>query len=361
MNTNLASQFLEPIPGEDICGVDMSFSVLFDEIREARRQDDPALSQGDWETELKTAQWPRVKELAEDVLLHQSKDMQVVAWYTEALTRLKGFQGLAQGVAIMDGLCSDFWEFCYPSYDPDDLEERASKIEWLNREMPLVVREIPLTDRTSGGYSWLKWEESRAIDNLGLKDPEARERAVAEGRITGEIFDKAVMASGRGYYEKLQLQLQEAVTALVALEATVEQRFGNNAPSLRDLRNAVLGCEELVGKLLGRLGGRTETRAAAPAAGQGQGTGDSLPAAMPGGAAFSSNGGLIVNRNDAIAALRAVANYFRLNEPHSPVAFLADRAANWAEMPLDKWLAAVVKDDATLGQLRELLDIRNPG
>jgi type VI secretion system protein ImpA len=38
------------------------------------------------------------------------------------------------------------------------------------------------------------------------------------------------------------------------------------------------------------------------------------------------------------------------------VAPLAERAANWAEMPLERWLASVVKDQGTLAQLRELLD-----
>jgi type VI secretion system protein ImpA len=41
----------------------------------------------------------------------------------------------------------------------------------------------------------------------------------------------------------------------------------------------------------------------------------------------------------------------------TPVALLAERAANWAEMPLEHWLEAVIKDQSTLGQLRELLDI----
>ena len=152
------NQLLEPIPGDDIGGTDLSFSTVFDEIRESRRHDETGLAQGDWEIDLKTAQWPRVKELAEDILSTQSKDLQVAAWYVEAMTRLKGFEGLAAGLQVMDGLLNDFWEFCYPGYDPDDLEERAGKIEWLNKQLPLVIREIPVTDRASGNYSWLKWE-----------------------------------------------------------------------------------------------------------------------------------------------------------------------------------------------------------
>ena len=353
------SNLLDPIPGDDICGTDLSFSSAFDEIREARRQDDPTLAQGDWEADLKTAQWPRVKDVCEEILGSQSKDMQVAAWYTEAMARLKGFEGLTQGLQVMDSLVNDFWEFCYPSYDPDDLDERAGKIEWLNNQMPLVIREIPLTDRGSGGHSWLKWEESRRIDNLGLKDPAAREQAVAGGKLSGEQFDKAVQASGRAYYEKLHARIQEAVAAATLLARRVDERFGIEAPSLKDLTQALRSCDELVSKLLVRLGGFVpvteplviEDKAAQ--SGVQSGTyGPTFESAAP------VNVGLIVNRGDAIRALREVANYFRHNEPHSPVALLAERAANWAEMPLEKWLAAVIKDQSTLGQLRELLDVR---
>ena len=108
LSTNL---LLEPIPGEDIGGTDLSFSAAFDEIRESRRHDETGLAQGEWEIDLKTAQWPRVKELAENILSTQSKDLQVAAWYAEAMTRLKGFEGLAAGLQVMDGLLNDFWEF----------------------------------------------------------------------------------------------------------------------------------------------------------------------------------------------------------------------------------------------------------
>ena len=348
------NQLLEPIPGDDIGGTDLSFSAVFDEIRESRRHDETGLAQGDWEIDLKTAQWPRVKELAEDILSTQSKDLQVAAWYVEAMTRLKGFEGLAAGLQVMDGLLNDFWEFCYPGYDPDDLEERAGKIEWLNKQLPLVIREIPVTDRASGNYSWLKWEESRAIDNLGLKDSAAREKAIAAGKLSGEAFDKAVQASGRTYYEKLYPRIQDAVQSAELLEQRVDQRFGSDAPSLKDLRQALQSCDELVAKLLSRFGGSPVAAAEAPAsAGRAPRTGSPVPAP----AATRMNVGLIVNRNDAIDALREVASYFRHHEPHSPVALLAERAANWAEMPLEQWLSAVIKDQSTLSQLRELLDI----
>ncbi|NTV09535.1 MAG: type VI secretion system protein TssA [Zoogloea sp.] len=354
MNGATPNDLLEPIPGDDIGGTDLAFSTEFDEIREARRQDDPSLTQGAWETERKTAQWPRVRELAETILREQSKDLQVAAWYSEAMTRLKGFEGLTAGLTVLEGLLNDFWEFCYPVYDSSDLDERAGKIEWLNRQLPLVVRDIPLTDRASGGYAWLKWEESRATDNLGLKDAAAREKALADGKLSGELFDKAVHSSGRAFYEALHPRIQAAGGAMAALERRVAERFGQDAPSLTELRHAIADCDELVGKLLVRLGGQAgrEIMQAAPVT---ELHAEEAPqAVMP----TMLSTGPIHTRGDAIKALRAVSHYFRQHEPHSPVAFLAERAANWAEMSLGEWLSEVVKDEGTLRQLRELLDVR---
>jgi type VI secretion system protein ImpA len=44
------------------------------------------------------------------------------------------------------------------------------------------------------------------------------------------------------------------------------------------------------------------------------------------------------SRAQALAQLRLVAGYFREHEPHSPVAYLAERAAQWGEMPLHELL-----------------------
>lgn len=359
MTSNPISHLLEPIPGDDICGTDLSFSSAFDEIREARRQDDLTLAQGDWEADLKTAEWLRVRELCEDILSRRSKDMQVAAWYTEAMARLKGFEGLSLGLQVMDSLINDFWEFCYPSYDPDDLEERAGKIEWLNNQLPHGIREIPLTDRGSGAYSWLKWEESRRIDNLGLKDQVAREQAIAGGKLSGEVFDRAVQASGRAYYERLHACIQEAVIAANTLAKRVDERFGLDAPSLKELIQAVEACDELVSKLIERLGGFAPGTDPTAVVQTSQIRRESTVGQFASGDLAPATVGLIVNRNDAIRALREAAAYFRHNEPHSPVALLAERAAGWAEMPLEEWLASVIKDQSTLSQLRELLDIRH--
>ena len=94
---------LQPIPGDDPCGEDMVFSAEFDQIREARRFDQPGLEQGDWVIDLKEADWPQVVHLCGVVLRERSKEA-VVA--TEEYVQNNPWQsvGIAAGVGFLLGL-----------------------------------------------------------------------------------------------------------------------------------------------------------------------------------------------------------------------------------------------------------------
>ena len=52
-----------------------------------------------------------------------------------------------------------------------------------------------------------------------------------------------------------------------------------------------------------------------------------------------------------------MAAFFRQTEPHSPVAYLAEKAVKWGDMPLHQWLQEVVKDSGAMGHLNELLGL----
>lgn len=62
-----------------------------------------------------------------------------------------------------------------------------------------------------------------------------------------------------------------------------------------------------------------------------------------------------MSRAEAVAMLVEVAAFFRRTEPHSPVAYLADKAASWGEMPLHVWLKAVLKEEGSLSRFEDLL------
>ncbi|XZG71771.1 type VI secretion system protein TssA [Chitinibacteraceae bacterium HSL-7] len=364
---DLVHLLLAPIHPDRPAGEDLSYSLLFDQIREARRADDPALSQGDWAQSVKSAEWGKVRKLCQDALTTQSKDLQLLAWLTEALTRQDGLAGMACGLRLIDGWLERFWESGYPELDPHDLDERIGKIEWLNAQLTSALQHVPLTAQRHGSYDWLDWKASRDMDNLArLTDDESRrqyEERVAEGAVTGETFDKAAQHSGHGWFTALSGQVRDAQSAYQALDARLDERFGHHAPSLADLRGVLTQLDEVIQRIASQWQSSAPVASTAPApvydAPSAANTPATSAAATPVAATRFVVAG-ISNREDAIRQLGEVARYFRANEPHSPVALLVERAARWAGMSLEEWLATVVKDDSTLYQLNELLDVRRP-
>ena len=78
------------------------------------------------------------------------------------------------------------------------------------------------------------------------------------------------------------------------------------------------------------------------------------------GTALNLPAGALATRAQALAQLRQVADFFRRTEPHSPVAYLADKAAQWGDMPLHAWLRSVMREPSALAHLEELLGIEPP-
>ncbi|MES2129784.1 MAG: type VI secretion system ImpA family N-terminal domain-containing protein [Pseudomonadota bacterium] len=124
--------------------------------------------------------------------------------------------------------------------------------------------------------------------------------------------------------------MAHCLAALQELEREIDERLGADGPSFT------------AAKALLEQGLPEAVIEAAPAL--------TTPAA-PGGP------GPLQTRAQALAQLRSVADFFRRTEPHSPVAYLADKAAHWGEQPLHVWLQSVVKDPASYAQLQELLGI----
>jgi type VI secretion system protein ImpA len=63
------------------------------------------------------------------------------------------------------------------------------------------------------------------------------------------------------------------------------------------------------------------------------------------------------SRADALRRLASIAKFFQTTEPHSPVAYLVQRAVRWGEMPLENWLEEVVTDWNVLSAVRETLGL----
>jgi len=366
---------LAPIAGENPAGESLRYAGSYDAIQEARRADDD-LSRGEWVRSTKTADWSVVLEIATEALATRSKDLQIAVWLVEALVKRHGFAGLRDGLQLLWGLQERFWESLYPEVEDNDLEFRAAPLVWLNDKLPPSLRHIPITQGPSGEhYAWLHWEESRMVDNLGRRDQEAMQAALAEGKITGEQFDKAVETTPLAYHQTLFEALRQSQEECDKLNQLVDNKFGREAPSLLGITKVLEDCHTLLEGILKQRGGlepaplplqqEPEPKRGLPGRFLRSREAPTSTEVEPKPAHTVPNyplSGLSLDpqdRTDALRRLAAVAAYFHRTEPHSPVSYLVQRAVRWAEMPLEDWLPYVIHDAAVLESVRETLGLKD--
>src|ERR1039458_3279238 len=109
----LPDNLLNPIPGENPSGEDLRYAPIYDQIKEGRREEEES-EQGEWVHEVKKADFPLVIKLATEAIATKSKDLQLAAWLTAALVRMEGFAGLKQGLQLLQGMTTTFWDTVDP-------------------------------------------------------------------------------------------------------------------------------------------------------------------------------------------------------------------------------------------------------
>lgn len=342
-------------------GEDLAFSLLFDEIKEARRADPTYLPQGEWEVELKRSDWEAVVRLSSEALAGRSKDLQLAAWLTEGLAHRNGFPGIRFGLTLTRTLLEQFWDTLHPELDPDP-DERVARLNWLASTLTGVVRGLPLVQ--GNGYALVDYEESRQVENQARADADAMEAALAEGKINDELFQRSVVLSDTAFLQERHDGLRGCLDALSQLEASSDARFGVDGPGYSALQAELEQCRDLVARLL-RERGVTDTPEEAGEAPEPAGDAGEVVPAVSAPAATEGRGGALrtqpETREEAFEMLAGVSRFFRQSEPHSPVPYLVERAVKWGRMPLEEWLRDVIRDDGVIEGIRDTLGTRAVG
>src|SRR4029450_9574619 len=162
---------LNPISELNRAGESLRYEGTYDRIREARREDDPSLSQGIYKFTLKRADWPTVEAICCEALATRTKDLQVAGWLLESWIHLYGFTGVAAGLRLLSGLCEEYWHDLHPNVDGDDLEARIATFDWVDQKLTVKLKQIPLTLTDGSGddsYSYADWESACHFENLVL-------------------------------------------------------------------------------------------------------------------------------------------------------------------------------------------------
>lgn len=340
----LRDDILAPIAGNNPSGESLEYAPVYDQIKEARREDDDA-PQGEWQRARKTADWKLVIQLAGDALATKSKDLQLAAWLTEALLKRESFGGLRSGLELSKALIENFWDTLYPLIEDGDMDYRAAPLEWIGTRLNESIKHAPLT---KSGYSFFKYQESRLVgsEDDTTDNPvkaEARQTAIEEGKLTVEAFDKAYKETSKDFYQKAVEQLDATLEAIRALAAITDEKFGNYAPSFVKLRETVEEVRHIANNLYQQKrkeAGELDQPVESEAVEEESDTSEAIAVSSSGAAAAPARAlarkavvGLAPNDKEEVPdRLAAVAKFLREQDGYDPAPYLLLRGFRWGEV-----------------------------
>jgi type VI secretion system protein ImpA len=286
-------ELLAPISEEHPAGEDISLAPEWQTINEARRKDRLLGRQN--------TDWPMLHEVLVDCLAHKAKDLRLAMWLTEAEVKIHGFAGLRDSFRLLSGLITNFWDTgLFPELEGGDVQFRAMPLVWMSGgddTLPDAIRDVPLTARSDGGtdYCYRDYATSRRIGSekdlinangdIDEEKQKRRQRDLAAGGISVEMFEEALRATKRKDIEPVAQVLDEAMAEFKALDKLLDEKFGDEAPGTSEAREAFEDCHRMVQNLVKRKREEEPDRVDRPA-----GSGETQAARQTSGSGFRLDG-----------------------------------------------------------------------
>lgn len=298
-----------PVDDQQPCGPDYEYESSLLALSQAVAGK-PEQQFGDTVIPAVEPDWRDVEQKAFD-LLGKTKDLRVVAWLTQAATRLHGVPGFAAGVQLMNLLCERYWDAVHPRLvieGDDDPYLRIGALASLSggggsyaESSPILkaLRDAPITDR---GVTL----KIREVEQAVASDASA---SYSDAQVVSILKD--AIAQGA----EPVAAFEQAVTSFGALSAQVQaQMSGTDRPDFSEL-------EALI-KIVNGAIARARSSGLAESALEGEDAAGSGTTAATGASSTSE----VRSREDARRALQRVCTYLEQHEPSSPASLFARRA-----------------------------------
>ena len=339
----LRDDLLNPISGANPSGANLRYEKVYDQIKEARTEDDESIPSGDWARTVKRADYNLVIKLAGEALANKSKDLQLAAWLSEAHVKKEGIGLIEPCLKLFHELQEQFWDTLYPEIEDGDAGMRAGPIEWAANRIATIVREAPIT---RDGLNFYQYKESRSIGyEADAESNEAkkakRDEAVADGKPTAEDFDKSLGSTPKAWYVQMEAAFQASLEETDSLQRFCEEKYADEGPGFGKLRTAL---EEVGQVVTGLLNEKRKTEPDAPSADEAVEEAEPEPEEAAGSDAAGEAGSATArpragktqtlepaDKDDAFARVQACARFLQKDNPASPVAYMLQAALRFAE------------------------------
>ena len=333
------AELLQPISPDRPGGEDVEYTLLpvldgYQLFGRARRLDvAEAPKDGSGERPWQPPDWSEVRARALEGLA-RSKDLRLLAHLAVSLLRTDGVPSFARSLSVASQWLTNHWSDIYPPVDDDGMTRRNA-LNCLADPMAVIdaVRRTPLVSSRHGKVSVRDLEIA-----AGLVQPANGEQRIDEGQVQAAFAEMPTEELA-----VLHESVAEGLASLKQIEAAMLAQAGLEAvPAFEPLSAQLVKVERVA---------RDHLQSRAPL----EGVADSAPGGGQGDAVVAV--GNIRSRQDAIRALDAAAEYFRHNEPSSPVPLFIERAKRLVAKNFLEVLADVAPDG--LPQARSVSGVPN--
>ena len=305
------SELLLKIPeSPDEVGYDISVSKVYDEIKNARFEEDSSVSFGVWQHELKKADWELTEQLCVDALKTKSKDFQILGWLIEALVMLDGFAGITRGMQILKDFSRAFWEIGYPRKNDNssDTEQKLRICDWIFEVVEKKSKFIHIAPSDSDkSFDLYQYEYALELKNIATRSPTSSskivENAQKDGHKTLEDIVAIVKTFSQSDFQRILDNVQVIKTEKTLLDEVLLAQTGKNINSFSGLIENLNKIEQFLESEMQKF--KEDRKVSQP----------STP---------KTN-----NRDDIYNSIADLANQLAILEKHSPSAFILNLVVSW--------------------------------
>jgi type VI secretion system protein ImpA len=308
---------LKSVSDEQPCGPNLTYDPAFYELENQSR--------GKPETQFSPAEDPNWKDLREMALgfLGKSKHLTAAVIVTVCELKLNGMGGVEQGFELVRGLLERHWAAFYPQLDPEDNNDPTERMNILSNLTSFAdpyrflsrLQEAPLCQSTSfGRVRYLDVE--RAKQPSAEAPPEGQPTPLSESQIQAAFQDTSPELIAGNH-----LAAVKAGEHLAAIDSFLNSTVGTAGVDLEPLRKLLKNIETTLAAYLpvGAEAGVDGATEAGAVAGGGSSSGPRLS-------------GTVQSRDDVVKALDRICDYYRQQEPSSPVPYILKRAQRMVKM-----------------------------
>jgi type VI secretion system protein ImpA len=306
---------LAPVSESEPSGPDLEYDSAFLALEEAARGK-PEQQFGDTIIPAEEPDW-RAVQAAATTLLGRSKDVRLAVHLLRASTRLQGLGAAAEGLRLVEGLLSRYWDSVHPMLDTTDNNDPTMR---LNALAPLVDLQAFLMDvrraNLLAGRSSITGRDFEL--STGKAQPTEGETVIPLAGLLQALQDGEAQQAGL-------LDALAGMSATVsAIDGVVNERASLSGPEFRPLKVLT----QIIGDAVGQArGAQTGTESSSEA-----GAADASSPAGVGAMAVAAPAGALRTREDVVMALEKCCQWIELNEPSNPAPLLIRRGQRLMSM-----------------------------